>query len=173
MNLETIDSRLREKLDPHVSALVDGSSTEYDIFPAVLSTILNKQLSLINNQTNLANLVDSQLEELKVSRDSNQEALIEINNSINELRAIQNNINDVKFGDLKLQQDTSFQEVSNALTGLNELISGILKQQNSLEGSLLVAQEERLSIRKISISNLILSIISVALLIGILFVLLK
>ena len=96
-----------------------------------------------------------------------------VSNAINELGVSQSNLVDVKFGDLKLQHDASFQEVSNALTGLNELISGLLKQQNSLESALILAQEERLSIRKISISNLILSITSVTFLAGILFVLLK
>jgi len=118
MNSETIDARLRERLDPHVNALVDGSSTEYDILPAVLSSILNKQSSLSNNQTDLANLVHSQSGELKVSRESSQETLIEITNAISDLRVSQSDLIDIKFGDLKLQQDTSFQEVSNALNEL-------------------------------------------------------
>lgn len=118
MNLETIDARLKERLDPHINALVDGSSTEYDILPAVLSTILNKQSSLINDQTDLANLLHSQSGELKVSHESSQKILIEIINLINGLVVSQSDLADVKLGGLKLQQDASFQGVSNAINEL-------------------------------------------------------
>jgi len=166
MNLETIDAKLRERLDPHVNALLNGSSTEYDILPAVFSVILNKQSSLIDSQNNIANSINYQSGELKSSHESDQETLIKIISLINN----QNDIFDVKLGDFKLQQDTDFKEILNSLTGINELISGLLKKQDSLESALLLAQNERLSIRKISISNLIFSITSIALLASILFI---
>ena len=159
MNSTRVDEKLREKLEPHVEAIVDGSSTEYYVFPAILSTILNKQALLIQNQSDFANLIYSHTGELKVFRESNQESLAEIIRYINELKISQEHLVDLKFADLKIQQEKNIQV--------------ILNQQKSLESNLLVAQGERKAIKKNALINLILSVTSIVLLSGVLFVFLK
>jgi len=184
MNLEKIEEKIKDKLEPHMKALSIGECTEYDFLPALFSIILNNQnllknrqdesyctlneLSKIINDLKLSQLelIESKFSEINKLGESNHEEILKNTISVYELA-------ERNLSELEVKQNSSFQEVLNSSDANNKIVSDLLKTQLLFENSLIAVKEEISTIKKIAAFILLFSILAMGILIYILFIFMK
>lgn len=173
MDMEIIDTKIREKLEPHLEAMAKGAGTEYDILPTVLLTLVNKQADILGFQVNSENITHKQLDNLNGILDVNNSLQSEILIKINELNDKQEELSGIYFMGLKSSQEAGLKDILDCIQNNNNIVAEFLERQMVFENSLVKVQSELAWLKKMSFIGWVFYAATLSMLGGILFLLIK